>query len=152
MFKKRKIDWEAAQAEVRKQDDEYTQAIETKRRDINRGINTGATQDQLTTLRVELQALEETHKAAREEQHKYLEDLLAQYQKEVLQEVVNKIETYAKTHDFDMVVQDYALDATDADFFSGSAYTQTLLSKPVICAPGMARNKNAYVVDITDMD
>jgi hypothetical protein len=107
-------------------------------------------EDNQLAARSELQALEQAMKVAKEEQQQYLGALLAQYQKEVLQEVMTVLEKFVAKHTYDIVIQDYEDAATDADFFSGAAYAQSLMSKPVLTAPGMKEKKNPYVTDITD--
>ncbi|MCB9894992.1 MAG: hypothetical protein H6839_11130 [Planctomycetes bacterium] len=150
IFKQRKIDWEAAREEVRRQDEKYASEIEERRLELASEMAGKNNADRVTMLRVEIQALEEARKASQETRGRYLEDLLAQFQKEVLQHAMEKAERYVDMHNFDMLVQDYPVETADADFFSANAYTQTILSKPVLYVPGMATNKNAYVVDITD--
>lgn len=101
------------------------------------------------TSQAQQSALQETMEVTRKQQGAYLQSLLNQYQKEVLVEVMAKAEEYCKKEGFDLLLQDYTLDATESGFFSGGAYAETLMNKPVLYAPGLKDLKNAYVVDIT---
>ncbi|MCB9894993.1 MAG: OmpH family outer membrane protein [Planctomycetes bacterium] len=149
VFKKLKVDWDDAQKELKAQGEKYQQAYEKKYQDIQRARMAGGDEDEILTLRVELQALEQTMKAAEEEGKKYLSALLSQFQKDVLIVVMDEIDKFCRLEGYDIVLQDYSLDNEEADFFAGNAYAQALMSKPVLMAPGMQQNKNAYVVDIT---
>ena len=85
--------------------------------------------------------------AAREEQAGYLQALLNQYQKDVLQKVIEELEKFVKLEGYDIVLQDYTLEAAEAGFFKDNVYAQTLMSKPVLHVPGGVNN--SYVTDIT---
>jgi hypothetical protein len=59
------------------------------------------------------------------------------------------METVAKNHGYDIVLQDYTLDETSAGQFFDGSFAQTLLNKPVLYVPDLENNKNLYVTDIT---
>ena len=149
VFKKLKLDWDDAQKELKAQAEKYQQAYEKKYQDIQRARMAGSDEDEILTMRVEFQALEQTMKAAEEEGKKYLSALLSQFQKEVLVVVMDEIDKFCKIEGYDLVLQDYTVESEDADFFSGGAYAQSLMSKPVLMAPGMDKKANSYVIDIT---
>ncbi|MCA8916736.1 MAG: OmpH family outer membrane protein [Planctomycetes bacterium] len=149
VFKKLKLDWDDAQKELKAQAEKYQQAYEKKYQDIQRARMAGSDEDEILTMRVEFQALEQTMKAAEEEGKKYLSALLSQFQKEVLVVVMDEIDKFCKIEGYDLVLQDYTVENEDADFFSGGAYAQSLMSKPVLMAPGMDKKANSYVIDIT---
>ena len=148
-FKTLKNDWDNAQGELKKQADKYEQTYREEAGEVQRLRLAGGDEDEIMTKRVELQALEQTMKAADEEGKKYLSALLQQYQKDVLVVVMAAIEEYCKLEGYDIVLQDYSVEGDDADFFSGGAYAQSIMSKPVLAAPGMKANTNSYVIDIT---
>ena len=90
-------------------------------------------------------------KVKREQQQKYLALLLEQYQKEVLQAVIVEVEKYVAKEGYDIVLQDYELKGGDkSDFLARDTFSQTLMSKPVLFAPGLLKFKNDYVTDITE--
>lgn len=148
-FTERKLLWEEAQKSLKEQNDKMKRDYDAKLAEIQRR-RLARPDDDLLDLRVEAQAIEQAMKAAKEEQQEYMSALLAQYQKEVLIVVMEKLESYVNKHGFDIVLQQYDDAAEEADFFSGAAYAQSLMSKPVLFAPGVLSNKNAYVTDITD--
>ncbi|MCA8911653.1 MAG: OmpH family outer membrane protein [Planctomycetes bacterium] len=145
-FKERKNDWDAAQKDLKEQGEKLKSSYDAKRAEAAREHANG--HDTLD-LKVELQSIEEAVKAFQDESKNYLAALLNQYQTEVLREVIKAVEAFAALEGYDIVVQDYTVNAEDADFFSGGAYAQSMMSKPVLAAPGMLTNKNAYVTDIT---
>jgi hypothetical protein len=149
LFKARKLEWDDAQAALKEQNDKMERDYKAKIAEIKRA-NMANPDDNLLILRVEAQAIEQALKAAKEEQQQYLGALLAQYQKEVLIDVMEKLDKYVRLQGYDIVLQDYEDADADADFFSGAAYAQSLMSKPVLLAPGIDLKKNPYVTDITD--
>ncbi|MCA8911654.1 MAG: OmpH family outer membrane protein [Planctomycetes bacterium] len=148
LFKRYKIDWERTQEELKNSNLRMRTSYETKNAELKRARAEGKDQ-RVLDLRIELQSLEEAIKAAAEEQKKYLASLLNQYQTAVIQHVMNVAEQYAIRQGYDLVLQDYRVSAEDADFFSGGGYAQSMMSKPVLIAPGVISNKNAHVTDIT---
>src|SRR5690606_14704641 len=102
VFKKLKDDWEGAQDEIKKQNETYQQTYDRKMQEVQRARLKGD-EDAILTLKVELQALEETGKAAQQEQEKYMTALLAQFQKDVLVVVMAEIEAFCKLEAYDMV-------------------------------------------------
>lgn len=144
-FKELKILWEAAQEELKKQNQKMEQEYNAKLAELRRA----GTEDEKMALRVELKSLQEAQKYSQEEQQKYLGGLLSQYQTDVLRHVMEEMDKFVRKEGYDIVLQDYDVEAADADFFSGGAYAQSLMSKPVLLTPGTKDKKNAYVVDIT---
>jgi hypothetical protein len=69
----------------------------------------------------------------------------------VLKKVKGVVEDVATVNKFHIVFQDYDEPSSSgsSDFFGGT-YAQTLLNKPVFFAPGVDRNNNVYVQDITE--
>jgi hypothetical protein len=76
--------------------------------------------------------------------------MLGAFQGEVLQDVLVNLRRYARQQGFRLVLQDYDVDAESADFFSGQAFAQSLMSKPVLDAP-YALEGDKHVTDITDV-
>lgn len=148
-FKELKNEWDAAQEQLKQQNSKMELDYKAKVAQIQRDAISKPEDAQLAA-RSEAQAIEQAMKVAKEEQQAYLGALLAQYQKEVLQEVMTVLDKYVAKQGYDLVIQDYDDADADADFFSGAAYAQSLMSKPVLSAPGMKEKKNAYVTDITD--
>ncbi|MCA8937483.1 MAG: OmpH family outer membrane protein [Planctomycetes bacterium] len=149
LFREYKVDWERTQTQLKEMNSRMKDAYDAKRSEINKARMEGD-EDKLLDLRVELQSLEEAMKANEQEQKGYLSKLLNQYQTDVIQWVMEKATEYAKKHHYDIVFQDYDVSEADADFFSGTAYAQSMMSKPVLITPGVIANKNAYVTDITE--
>jgi hypothetical protein len=149
LFKAKKIDWDQAQTALKEQNEKMQRDYKLKMEEIKRA-RLANPEDNVLSLRVELQAIEQALKVAEEEQRDYLGALLAQYQKEVLIEVMKELNDYVGLMEYDIVLQDYEDASSDADFFSGAAYAQSLMSKPVLAAPGIEKKKNPYVTDITD--
>jgi Skp family chaperone for outer membrane proteins len=147
-FKANKIEWDAAQDQLKQQNKKMELDYRERASAIQRAQIQNPDDPQLAA-RAELQALQEAMKAAEKEQQQYLGSLLAHYQKEVLQEVMTVLDKYVSKQGYDIVIQDYDDAATDADFFSGGAYAQSLMSKPVLVAPGIKEKRNQYVTDIT---
>ena len=146
-FQKRKERWEDAQREIR------TQAADLKAR-YERAVEEyeharGGDGIEVLMLGIEVKSLEETMEAAREEQAAYLQALLNEYQVEVLKVVLDNVQRYARQEGFQLVLQDYTLGSPDEGFFSRNDYAQTLMSKPVVAAPGIASGANTHVTDIT---
>jgi hypothetical protein len=148
-FRVRKIEWDAAQEQLKQQNAKMELEYKEKVAEIQKAALDSPEDSQLA-LRSEAQAIEQALKVAKEEQQQYLGALLAQYQKEVLQSVMAELDKFVAKQGYDLVIQDYDDAAADADFFSGAAYAQSLMSKPVLAAPGMIEKRNAYVTDITD--
>jgi Skp family chaperone for outer membrane proteins len=149
LFSTRKGDWDKAQEALRLQNEKMQRDYKLKEEEAKRA-RLANPDDDVLSLRVELQAIDQALKVAEKEQQEYLGALLAQYQKEVLIQVMEALNTYITLMEYDIVLQDYEDAAENADFFSGAAYAQSLMSKPVLAAQGIALNKNPYVTDITD--
>lgn len=151
LFKERKIDWDRAQGEVASQnqklEDEYRQAVEQVMRARLRGDGP----DVIMPLQVEAKALEEAYKAGVQEGKSYLRALLNEYQKEVLEYVMDELRLFVNLSGYDVVFQDYSVDAEDAGFFEGGVYAQTLLSKSILYHPEAANRPNQYITDVTQV-
>lgn len=124
---------------------------EAKYLELNRARIAGEPEDVLLNLRIELQSIEEAMKAAEGQQKEYLMELLNQYQNEVLQNVMKEIKDYTDLQGYDIVLQDYSENPDDADFLSNDAYSQTIMSKPVIHTPLLDKKQNKFVKDITQV-
>jgi Skp family chaperone for outer membrane proteins len=148
IFKELKLKWDAAQNDIKRQNDKSKAEYEAKVEAYKRARLRGEEPETLMNQEVEIKSLEEALKAANEEQRNYLARLLDTYQKEVLVEVMRVLDNYVKLVGYDIVLQDYTLSGADADFFSGPAYAQTLMSKPVLHVWSV-NDKNQYVTDIT---
>ena len=150
-FQVRKVDWERAQTELKAQNDKMRRDYEAKYLELNRARIAGEPEDVLLNLRIELQSIEEAMKAAEGQQKEYLMELLNQYQNEVLQNVMKEIKDYTDLQGYDIVLQDYSENPDDADFLSNDAYSQTIMSKPVIHTPLLDKKQNKFVKDITQV-
>lgn len=146
-FKALKNDWERAQEDIKQQSEKMKADYQAKVEEYQRARLRGDDPSLLISISVEIKALEEAQKAAREEQTAYLQALLNQYQKDVLLKVMDELERYVKLEGYDMVLQDYTLESEEAGFFQDNVYSQTLMSKPVLHVPGATANP--YVTDIT---
>lgn len=146
-FKELKIDWERAQTDIKGQAEKMKADYELKVEEYQRARLRGDDPNELLSVGVEIKAMEEAMKAAREEQASYLQALLNQYQKDVLLKVMDELDKYVKLEGYDIVLQDYTLESEEAGFFKDNVYAQTLMSKPVLHVPGGVNN--AYVTDIT---
>jgi Skp family chaperone for outer membrane proteins len=149
-FAEHQRSWDRARAELQQQRDEKRAALQRTQRELQRARLEGASEDSLTFLEVELKATQETLKLMAERQEMYLAALLTKYQSEVLREVMAMVETYTQRQGYDIVLQDYTVETGGEGFFAGGGYAQTMINKPVLYAPGIRRNRNAYVTDITD--
>jgi Skp family chaperone for outer membrane proteins len=146
-FKACKMDWDDAQAELAAWNKSLERDYKRKVNEIQRSLIADPDADVLDLL-VEAQALEEMLKAAKEEQSEYLGALLAQYQQEVIEDVYANLQRYVRQQGYNLVLQDYDTAAPDADFFSGEAYAQSMMSKAVLDAP-WALDGDPHVTDIT---
>ena len=146
-FKACKKDWDDAQAELAAWNKSLERDYRRKINEIQRALVADPDADVLE-LRVEAQGLEELMKAAKDEQSEYLGALLAQYQEEVIADVYTNLQRYVRQQGYNLVLQDYDTAALDADFFSGEAYAQSMMSKPVLDAP-WALDGDPHVTDIT---
>lgn len=146
IFKQKKDLWDAAQEDLKKQRDTIEDAIE----DVKRQAQSTDKPETLATLKAQMEALKGRQDEAIRSHEKYLGDLMAQYQEEVLKKVKGVVEDVATVNKFHIVFQDYDEPSSSgsSDFFGGT-YAQTLLSKPVFFAPAVDRNANVYVQDIT---
>lgn len=148
-FERKRARWEAAQEDIRGQAENLRLQYDRAVMRYQSTLQAGGDRLDLTLLSVEVKALEETMKAAREEQAEYLQALLNGYQAEVLQEVLENVRRYARQAGYQLVLQDYTLGSPDEGSFGGSDYTETLMSKPVVDAPGIETGENTHVTDIT---
>lgn len=148
-FKARKVEWEKTQAELKEESDKRRKELERNKAQLRTYQNNGE-RGKALDVQVVIKALEETIKAADEQQRDYLGRLLQKYQKEVLDEVMKVAKDYVRKKGYSLVLQDYSVDDKDSGLFDDAAFAQNLLNKPVLIAPGMAQNKNPYVTDITD--
>ncbi|MBK8207718.1 MAG: hypothetical protein IPK87_13160 [Planctomycetes bacterium] len=148
-FRELKSNWDEVQRELEVERTKAETAYRNKAMEVQRARLENRGQEEITPLQVEQQTLKEVLDIMKKQQEVYLSSLLAQYQKAVLVEVMVVIENFAKLQKYDVVVQDYTVDAGDSDFFAGGAYAQTLINKPVLFAPGTVNNNNPYVTDIT---
>jgi len=149
LFQQLRGKWEAAQQELQAQREEIQIAYRRAQRELQRARLEGGSEDAIMALEVEMQAQEQTLKAINEHHETYLQALLTKYQTDVLREVISQVETYVRLEGYDIVLQDYTVESGGDGFFGG-AYAQTMINKPVLHAPGVRRNTNAYVTDITD--
>jgi Skp family chaperone for outer membrane proteins len=149
IFKEKKSLWDAAQADLRKQ----REAIEAHIEDVKRQAQRTDKPEALATLKAQMEALKGRQEEAMRSHEKYLGDLMAQYQDEVLKKVKGVVEDVATVNKFHIVFQDYDEPSSSgsSDFFGGT-YAQTLLNKPVFFAPGVTPGgkPNEYVQDITE--
>jgi Skp family chaperone for outer membrane proteins len=149
-FRKLKVEWDAVQLEF----DEQNEADEAEYRLLVAEIakaRLADPDDPQIELRSMAQAQEEMIKAARKEQEEYLAALLAEFQRIVLLEVMENVRRHSRQQGFRLVLQDYDdVSGEDADFFSGSGFAQSLMSKPVLDAP-YALEGDKHVTDITDV-
>ena len=102
MFKKLKIDWDDAQKELKTEAEKYKADYDKKYQEVQRLHLSGGDEDEILAKKVELQALDQTMKAAEDEGKKYLSALLSQFQKDVLVEVMAQIEAFCKLEGYDM--------------------------------------------------
>ncbi|MBZ0137397.1 MAG: hypothetical protein K8I27_13605 [Planctomycetes bacterium] len=144
-----KIDWENAQDDIKRQNEKMKADYSTMRDEYQRARLRGDDPDDLLSKVAEIKAMEEAQKAAMEVQKGYLQALLNQYQKDVLKKVMDELVKFVQLEGYDIVLQDYTLETEEVGFFTGGVYSQTLMSKPVLHAPGLKANTNAYVTDIT---
>jgi hypothetical protein len=147
IFQEKKDLWDAAQADLRKQRD----AIEADIEDVKRQAQRTDKPETLATLKAQMEALKGRQDEAIRSHEKYLGDLMAEYQDEVLKKVKGVVEDVATVNKFHIVFQDYEPSSKGSSDFFGGTYAQTLLNKPVFFAPGVTseRNTNVYVQDIT---
>ena len=143
-----KVKWDETQKAMKDETERLQADLEKLKLEV-RAAQAAGDIELAMTAQAQHSALQETMEVTRKQQGAYLQSLLNQYQKDVLVEVMAKAEEYCKKEGFDLLLQDYTLDATEAGFFSGGAYAETLMNKPVLYAPGLKDLKNAYVVDIT---
>lgn len=144
-----KDEWEESQKYATKTVEEIENSAREKADELRNARRQDSSQDSILALEVELKTLQEKLEVAKEQHKDYLGTLLNQYQRDVLEEVVNAVERHVKLKGYDIVLQDYTVESSDAAFFEGSAYAQAVLSTPVVYAPGIEDNSNAYVTDIT---
>jgi Skp family chaperone for outer membrane proteins len=146
-FKALKKNWDDTQSEFKEWNEELDRDYKLKFDEIKR-IRVANPDDEMLGLRVELQAIEQALKAAREEQEQYLASLLAYHQKEVIEDVYTNLQRYVRQEGYNLVLQDYENANENADFFSGAAYAQSMMSRPVLDAP-WALDGDPHVTDIT---
>ncbi|MBK9973403.1 MAG: OmpH family outer membrane protein [Planctomycetes bacterium] len=148
-FRELKVEWEAVQAKLKSENDKTVNEFESLKNKLRRAQNEGET-EQAMGLRNEATAMEESMKAIKEVQKNYLSELIEQYQKQVLDEVLAAAESYCTTRGYHLVLQDYEVKKSDSELFAGGSYSERLLNKPVLFAPGVIAKTNPYVTDITE--
>ena len=149
LFRRLRSEWDDAQADIKSYNNKLQREYDARLRRIEAGGGPFADEDDVLTERVELQAIKETQKAAKEEGEKYLDALLSDFQKQVLQEVMVNLKRYIRQNGYDIALQDYSVETGEVDFFSAGEYAQSLMSKPVLDAPGALDGSNVFVTDIT---
>ncbi|MBE7491514.1 MAG: OmpH family outer membrane protein [Planctomycetes bacterium] len=149
-FKKLKDEWEARQNTLKEENRKMTEEFEEKKAALRRAQARSDASEEVATLRVELAAMEENIKTTREVQKRYLSELLENYQKEVLEDVLGRAQEYCIRQGYHLVLQNYDNPKKDDDMFTGSSFAERVMSKPVLFAPGTVDRSNPYVVDITD--
>ncbi len=145
IFQEKKNLWDAAQEDLRKQ----REAIEADIEDVRRQAQRTDDREKLATLKGQMEALKGRQEQAIRGHEEYLGQLMSQYQDEVLKKVKGVVEDVATVNKFHIVFQDYEPASSGSSDFFGGTYAQTLLNKPVFFAPGVERNANVYVQDIT---
>jgi Skp family chaperone for outer membrane proteins len=149
MFADRKLRWDRHQKALEDERKRIDDDINVKEAELRRARADNRSEDELLQLRVELEVLKRHRERAVEDHQFHMSLLLSKYQKEVLQYVRPEIERYAQLQKYDIVLQDYSVEDAEG-LFSGDAYAQTLINKPVLYAPGVIDNSNPYVTDITE--
>ena len=152
LFKSKKSDWETIQEQFVAENKRDKKELAEMRQDLAlMARSENADQDEVASQQLAIKTMEEAIKVKRDQQQKYLALLLEQYQKEVLQAVIIEVEKYVEKEGYDLVLQDYELKGGDeSDFLARDTFSQTLMSKPVLYAPGLLKFKNNYVTDITE--
>ncbi|MBX3460231.1 MAG: hypothetical protein KF696_09785 [Planctomycetes bacterium] len=149
-FKVRKQRWEEVQAELKLEREKTERTYREKTLEVQRAKLAKKSAEEIMPLEVEAQTYKELMEILKKQQEAYLVNLIAQYQNEVLRNVIAEIEQFTKLMGYDIVLQDYSVAETGvSDFMSGGAYAQSLINKPVLYTPGTETNKNIYVTDIT---
>ncbi|MCB9894991.1 MAG: hypothetical protein H6839_11125 [Planctomycetes bacterium] len=149
LYSRLRSEWEEARADIKSYHAKLQRQHDTTLQRIENGGGAHADEDDLVKDRVRLQALRETLKAAKEEGDKYLNALIADFQKQVLTEVMINVRRYMRQEGYAILLQDYNVEDDPADFMSGDPYAQSLLAKPVLDAPGSLDGSNVFVTDIT---
>lgn len=142
-----KVDWEKARAQEKGIAEQMKSEYDGKKAKLRQ---VRADSGEADILKAELAALEQNIDATQKVQKEYLSRLLEEYQKQVLDDVCAKAEAWCLTNGYHLVLQDYRAELSDSDMFTGSAYAERMLNKPVLFAPGVAGKNNAYVTDITE--
>jgi len=148
-FKDLKAEWELRQNGLKTENRQLQQDIEDKKVALRRAMSRTDGAEEAANLRVELTALDETVKSTREVQKRYLSELLEQYQKEVIEYVLSFAENYCIREGYHLVLQNYDTSTGEGDLFAGGSFSERILNKPVLFAPGVKSKKNPYVTDIT---
>ena len=140
--------WKSVQDDVQKAADRDRGEYEAAIRRLNFALSKGEDKIEIQMCRIEVQAYEESLAALQTELAEYLQKLLDEYQREVLKDVLDNVRRYARQEGFQLVLQDYTLDESNAKFTEND-YAETLMAKPVVDAPGMSSDANTHVTDIT---
>ncbi|MCL4729364.1 MAG: OmpH family outer membrane protein [Planctomycetes bacterium] len=141
-FKKLKDEWEARQNTLKEENRKMTEEFEEKKAALRRAQARSDASEEVATLRVELAAMEENIKTTREVQKRYLSELLENYQKEVLEDVLGRAQEYCIRQGYHLVLQNYDNPKKDDDMFTGSSFAERVMSKPVLFAPGTVDRSN----------
>lgn len=150
LFKQLKQQWELRQNELKEENRKMAQEMEEKQAALRRAQSRTDSAEEISSLRVELTAMEENIKTTKEVQKRFLTELLENYQKQVIVDVMAKANQYCTREGYHLVLQNYDTDSTDTgDMFAGGSYSERIMNKPVLFAPGITAKKNPYVVDIT---
>jgi Skp family chaperone for outer membrane proteins len=150
IFAQKKTAWDNAQKELERQRNQIEIEFSQKSRELQRkSVDPNAKQEELANEAAYLEVLKKKMEDSQREHEVYLTRMLTTYQNDVLKKVRGEMETVAKNHGYDIVLQDYTLDETSAGQFFDGSFAQTLLNKPVLYVPDLENNKNLYVTDIT---
>jgi Skp family chaperone for outer membrane proteins len=107
--------------------------------------------EDIDSLRPDIAAMEQYIEWYKKSQNVYLEALIDEFQKQVLNVVRGVAEEYCQTGGYHLCLQDFEVPLGGEDeLFKGATFSQRWLSKPVLFAPGVKGKTNPYVIDITD--
>lgn len=148
-FKQLKDQWELRQNALKEENRKLTVEFEDKKAELRRAMGRTDSSEDVAVLRVELTALEENIKTTKEVQKRYLADLLEHYQKQVIEHVMSEADGYCTREGYHLVIQNYETSSSETEMFAAGSYSERILNKPVLFAPGMKDKTNPFVVDIT---
>lgn len=148
-FKELKDQWEMRQNALKEENRKLTVEFEDKKAELRRAMTRADNSEEVTVLRVEITALEENIKTTKEVQKRYLADLLEHYQKQVIEHVMSEADGYCKREGYHLVLQNYETASSESEMFAAGSYSERILNKPVLFAPGVVDRTSPYVVDVT---